>query len=60
MAGTPVSMMVRENASLLVTNTLKLTGSPQFASLRMEAAISGHWMRMRSCSEGEAGVFLGA
>ena len=55
-----MSITVRETAPLSLTKTLKLTGRPELASLRTEAARSGQQMRIRSGSGWGAGMLLGA
>ena len=44
------SITVRETASLSLIKTLRLTGRPELASLKMEAARSGQQIRIRSRS----------
>ena len=53
-------MTVSETAPLSLMKTLKLTGRPELASLRTEAARSGQRIRIRLRSGWGAGMFLGA
>lgn len=47
------------NGPFLIDETLNLTGSPEFASFRAEAARSCHHIRMRSRSGLRTHMFLG-